>query len=71
MTIIYNETFDGFSGLGFSPSPATGQLDSDIFCVTGLSDGNLAFGDTATTGDFARGQDDDDAANCCHQSHSS
>lgn len=59
MTIIYNETFDAFSGLGFSPLLVAGQLDSNIFSISGLSDGNLAFGDTATTGDFARGQDDD------------
>ena len=47
-----NGTFDGS---GFSPSPSVGQLNSETLAVTGLSDGNLAFGGTATSGDFARG----------------
>ncbi len=59
MAIIYNENFDSFLGLGFAPAPITGQLDSDVYSITGLSDGDLGFGGTATTGDFARGQDDD------------
>ena len=48
-------SFDGFNGSGFSPDPATGQLDSDNWSVLGLSDGDLNFGDTGTEGDFARG----------------
>ena len=40
---------------GFAPAPAAGQLDSDLWIVTGLSDGVMTFGDTRTTGDFARG----------------
>ena len=49
--------FTGFTGAGFAPAPAAGQLDSDAFRVTGLSDGSgtCAFGATCTTGDFARG----------------
>ena len=47
--------FTGFDGSGFAPSPAAGQLDSDIWRVTGLSDGDGTFGGTYTTGDFARG----------------
>lgn len=47
--------FVGFNGSGFAPNPATGQLDSDSWSVTGTSDGNLEFGESATTGDFARG----------------
>lgn len=47
--------FGEFSGSGFSPSPIAGQLDSDTWEVQGLSDGNINFGDTGTTGDFARG----------------
>ncbi len=51
------ESFDDFLGNGFTPSPSSGQLDSDIFAVSGLSDGNLGFGGTKTSGDFARGTD--------------
>ena len=47
--------FAGFTGSGFVPSPAAGQLDSDIWRVTGMSDGNGTFGGTHTSGDFARG----------------
>ncbi|MGM0575061.1 MAG: OmpA family protein [Myxococcota bacterium] len=46
---------NAFEGAGFAPSPAAGELDSDHWRVEGLSDGDTAFGDTATTGDFARG----------------
>ncbi|MCB0458337.1 MAG: hypothetical protein R2776_10180 [Flavobacteriaceae bacterium] len=52
---LYSEDFTGFTGAGFTPTPAAGQLDSDIVIVNGLSDGSLAFGGSATTGDFARG----------------
>jgi len=48
--------FTGFDGSGFAPTPNTGQLDSDIWRVTGLSDGDGTFGGTYTSGDFARGQ---------------
>ena len=47
--------FTGFDGSGFAPTPNAGQLDSDIWRVTGLSDGTMNFGDTKTSGDFARG----------------
>ena len=47
--------FEGFLGTGFAPDPEPGQLDSDAFAVTGMSDGNLPFGGTETEGDFARG----------------
>jgi hypothetical protein len=47
--------FTGFMGSGFAPDPAADQLDSDTWAVTGLSDGDLDFGGTAVTGDFARG----------------
>ena len=49
------ETFTGFAGSGFAPSPSSGQLDADNWQITGFSDGNLAFGGTRTTGDYARG----------------
>jgi hypothetical protein len=51
----FAENFDTFSGSGFDPNPGAGQLDSDIWIVTGFSDGSMAFGDTQTAGDFARG----------------
>ncbi len=47
--------FDSFDGSGFAPDPSNGQLDSDEFIATGLSDGDLSFGETADSGDFARG----------------
>ncbi|MBN1217568.1 MAG: hypothetical protein JXM69_01465, partial [Anaerolineae bacterium] len=53
--IPFTEEFTGFTGSGFDPNPGVGQLDSDIWSVTGLSDGDLLFGDSQTTGDFARG----------------
>ena len=49
------EDFSTFDGSGFTPSPAAGQLDSDLWIVTGMSDGDMNYGDTATGGDFARG----------------
>jgi len=53
---IFGENFTGFTGGGFAPVPAAGQIDSDIWRVVGLSDiTNPAYGFTATTGDFARG----------------
>ncbi|MEM6454242.1 MAG: hypothetical protein AAF772_04035 [Acidobacteriota bacterium] len=48
-------TFDSFLGDGFAPMPAAGQLDSDTWSITGMSDGDLAFGATNTSGDYARG----------------
>ena len=47
--------FDSFTGAGFAPAPAAGQLDSDTIIITGLSDGDLAFGGTGDSGDYARG----------------
>ncbi|MBN1994563.1 MAG: lamin tail domain-containing protein [Anaerolineae bacterium] len=53
--IPFSEDFNSFSGSGFAPTPNIGQLDSDIWIVNGLSDGDILFGDIQTTGDFARG----------------
>lgn len=58
-TTIYTENFQNFTGSGFAPTPAPGQLDSDIIIVNGLSDGGMSYGDTRTSGDFARGIDID------------
>ena len=54
-TVTYD--FQSFAGSGFAPNPSAGQLDSDDVIATGFSDApnNLAFGGTATSGDFARG----------------
>ncbi len=49
------EDFTDFLGAGFDQTGSSGRLDSDNIIVRGLSDGSLAFGDTRTTGDFARG----------------
>jgi hypothetical protein len=49
--------FNTFDGSGFAPSPASGQLDSDTWRVTGMSDGDGSFGGAHTTGDFANGSD--------------
>ncbi|MEZ0121661.1 MAG: hypothetical protein AB9Q22_02605 [Candidatus Reddybacter sp.] len=54
-TSIYAENFSGFDGSGFTANPAVGQLDSGLFRVTGLSDGDGVFSGNYTSGDFARG----------------
>ncbi|MEO1432458.1 MAG: ExeM/NucH family extracellular endonuclease, partial [Cyanobacteria bacterium J06633_8] len=54
MAILFSENFNSFTG-GFAPSPTVGQLDSDTYSITGLSDGTLAFAETGTSGDFNRG----------------
>ncbi|AFM06182.1 fibronectin type III domain-containing protein [Bernardetia litoralis DSM 6794] len=53
--IPFTENFTAFTGTGFAPIPAAGQLDSDVWKVTGLSTGTGTFGGTHDTGDFARG----------------
>lgn len=57
--LVFSEDFETFTGAGFSAVPAAGQLDSDFWRVTGMSDGDGAFGGTHTIGDFARGTDSD------------
>ncbi|MFI4860539.1 MAG: PEP-CTERM sorting domain-containing protein [Phycisphaerales bacterium JB063] len=52
---VFSDDFTGFTGSGFAPTPAAGQLDSDTYRVTGFSDGAGSFGGTHTSGDFARG----------------
>lgn len=46
------EDFSSFGADGFSPTPTTGQLDSTNWAVFGLSDGDLDFGGTGTSGDY-------------------
>ncbi|MGK7888501.1 MAG: Hint domain-containing protein [Leptolyngbyaceae cyanobacterium] len=52
---LINENFQQFDGSGFAPNPSTGQLDSNLWRITGLSDGEGVFGSTHDSGDFARG----------------
>lgn len=47
--------FTGFTGGGFAPEPAPGQLDSDTWSSTGFQTGSVPFGGTATSGDAALG----------------
>jgi hypothetical protein len=50
-----SESFGTFTAAGFTATPGAGQLDSDIWRITGLSDGDTSFGGSFTTGDYARG----------------
>lgn len=49
--------FSSFTGAGFSPAPAAGELDSDTWSVLGFDAGPVLFGDTSNTPstDHARG----------------
>ncbi|MCB9730701.1 MAG: tandem-95 repeat protein [Deltaproteobacteria bacterium] len=48
--------FSAFTGQGFSPAPAPGQLDSDTWRVTTTGWGaTMEFGDTPAGAEFARG----------------
>ncbi|PHS61921.1 MAG: hypothetical protein COB12_11530 [Flavobacterium sp.] len=55
---LYQEIFTTFTGAGFTPNPTAGQLDSDVIIVSGFSNGSLNYGDSGTSGDFSRGQND-------------
>lgn len=50
------DDFNSYFGLGFSPVPAAGQLDSDTYRAVGFSDGPGTFGGFHDSGDFARGE---------------
>ena len=52
---LFAEDFTGFAGAGFDTPPSAGQLDSALWRVTGLSDGDSMFDGIADSGDFARG----------------
>ncbi|WP_053992660.1 choice-of-anchor D domain-containing protein [Mangrovimonas sp. TPBH4] len=52
---VTNVNNNAFTGSGWSPNPNSGQLDSDAWSHTGNSDGNLSFGDTGDSGDYAGG----------------
>lgn len=58
--ILFSEDFETFTGAGFAPNPSAGQLDSDVWRVTGLQDApNFNFGDTQVGNDLALGLDAD------------
>ena len=44
-----------FAGTGFTTSPSSGQLNSNAWAMNGWDDGDLSFGGSNTTGDYARG----------------
>lgn len=52
---VYGVNTGTFSGVGYTSAPMPGSLDSDAWAIFGLSSGNLHFGDTGLTGDYARG----------------
>lgn len=60
-TVDFDNTLAGvnlgvFVGLGLIDiGISAGQLDSKAWSITGMSDGDVAFGGTAVTGDFSRG----------------
>ena len=53
--------FQGFTAGGFAPDPEAGQLDSDAWIVTGVSDGDFDFGDTVSGGDYGRSASSSDS----------
>jgi len=44
-----------FTGNGLEPIPGPGRLDADAWNITGMSEGSHLFGQTNTSGDYARG----------------
>ncbi|UXX78514.1 lamin tail domain-containing protein [Reichenbachiella carrageenanivorans] len=50
-----NIGFTGTDGSGFSATPSAGQLNSNEWKITGMSDGNTTFGGEYITGDYTRG----------------
>jgi len=50
-----NIDFSEFQGKGFAPSPTHGQLDSNAWRFSGLSQGDTSYGGLYDSGDYARG----------------
>lgn len=44
--------FTGYGGLGFDPNPTAGQLSSNTWASSGMSDGTLFFGGSRTSADY-------------------
>lgn len=55
LATLFSESFDAYDGSGFASSPSSGQLDSDFWKATGLSEGDGTFGGNYTSSDFAGG----------------
>ena len=54
-TPLFSEDFSAWQGSGFDSPPGPGQLDSSLWRVLGMSDGDGTFGGTHVGGDFGRG----------------
>ncbi|MFT5125806.1 MAG: hypothetical protein ACI9TH_004674 [Kiritimatiellia bacterium] len=52
---MFTIDFDDYDGSGFQPGGGAGTFDSNNIHIEGASDGVLNFGDTNSSGDFARG----------------
>lgn len=59
----FSEDFNTFRGDGFVPNPVAGQLDSDIFIVTGVEGTDLTYGASDTNGKHSRGDSTGNVAN--------
>lgn len=46
---------NNYTGTGFSPNPASGQLDSDAWAVAGLAEGDAPFGNNQCCDGYGRG----------------
>lgn len=53
---LYNENFNSFVGAGFNSSVEAGKINSNIWKITGLSDGDTVYNDNKSSGDYAKGE---------------
>ena len=58
--ITFDSTIEGinngqYAGSGISTNPTAGKLNADGIAIDGFSDGNIVFGMSSSSGDFARG----------------
>lgn len=61
ISLTFSENFQAFTAAGFAPTPAAGQLDSDIWRIAGLS--AMPWSSTRTTAEFAHGTSNGNLAN--------